>query len=165
VTGKTVGNRQNSGTDKTAERGTDKTAECGTEKTAERGTDKTINKNGIQMIIGIGTRRGVTKEEVLNAVDAALAEAGFLMSDIDLFASSVLKSDEEELIRAVQVLGKEIRFLPDDVLNETEPESASEAGRFGLKGVAEPAALALSNHKKLIFKKKVYGRVTIAIAE
>jgi len=117
------------------------------------------------MIIGIGTRRGVTETEVMNAVDTALKEAGLTMSDIDLFASSVLKSDEEELIRAVGAFGKEIRFLSDDVLNETEPESASQAGRFGLKGVAEPAALALSNHKKLIFKKKVYGRVTIAIAE
>lgn len=117
------------------------------------------------MIIGIGTRRGVTGEEVTGAVDAALAEAGLTMSDIDLFASSVLKSDEKELIRAVGMLGKEIRFLSDDILNQMEPESASEAERFGLKGVAEPAALALSNHKKLIFKKKVYGRVTIAIAE
>ncbi|MCL2550494.1 MAG: cobalamin biosynthesis protein, partial [Methanimicrococcus sp.] len=101
------------------------------------------------MIIGIGTRRGVTEKEVTDAVDMALTEAGLTMSDIDLFASSVLKSDEEELIRAVWTLGKEIRFLSDDVLNTTEPESASEAGRFGLKGVAEPAALALSNHKKL----------------
>ncbi|HWR25917.1 MAG TPA: cobalamin biosynthesis protein, partial [Methanosarcina sp.] len=32
------------------------------------------------------------------------------------------------------------------------------------KGVAEPAALALSKEKQLICRKKVYGRVTIAIA-
>ena len=31
--------------------------------------------------------------------------------------------------------------------------------------VAEPSALALSKKKELILRKKVYGRITIAIAE
>lgn len=117
------------------------------------------------MIIGIGARRGVTAQEVIDAVNAVLADLNLSLADIDCFASSVLKADEEGLIDAVQTLGKEIHFLADDVLNATDPESESQAGRFGLKGVAEPAALALSIHKKLIFNKKVYGRVTIAVAE
>lgn len=117
------------------------------------------------MIVGIGARRGVTEQEVLDAVSAMLSDLNLSFSDIDCFASSTLKADEEGLICAVRALNKEIRFLPDDVLNETDPESESQAKRFGLKGVAEPAALALSNHKKLISKKKVYGRVTIAVAE
>lgn len=117
------------------------------------------------MIVGIGARRGVTEQEVLDAVSAMLSDLNLSLPDIDRFASSTLKADEEGLIQAVRTLGKEIRFLTDDVLNETDPESESQAGRFGLKGVAEPAALALSTHKILISKKKVYGRVTIAVAE
>jgi cobalt-precorrin 5A hydrolase len=117
------------------------------------------------MIIGIGTRRGVTSLEVKDAVYAALLEAGLSLNDIDMFASSVLKEDENGLIQAVLELKKDISFLSDDIINENEPVSASRAERFGLKGVCEPAALALSHHKKIIFKKKVYGRVTIAIAE
>ena len=117
------------------------------------------------MILGIGTRRGVTAPEVSEAVAEALAEANLTLADIDCFASSTLKADEDGLIQAVSALGKEIQFLPDEVLNATDPESESQAERFGLKGVSEPAALSLSIHKKLIFKKKVYGRVTIAIAE
>ncbi|MDR2943476.1 MAG: cobalamin biosynthesis protein [Methanosarcinales archaeon] len=117
------------------------------------------------MIVGIGARRGVTEQEVLDAVSDMLSNSGLSFSDIDCFASSTLKADEEGLIQAVRTLGKEIRFLPDEVLNDTDPESESQAGRFGLKGVAEPAALALSTHKKLILKKKIYGRVTIAVAE
>ncbi|WP_370574968.1 hypothetical protein [Methanomethylovorans sp.] len=31
--------------------------------------------------------------------------------------------------------------------------------------MAEPSALALSKKKELILRKKVYGRITIAIAE
>jgi len=119
------------------------------------------------MIIGIGTRRGVTPSEVKDAVYTALLEANLSLDDIDLFASSTLKEDEDGLIQAVLELEKEIRFLPDDVINdnENEPVSESQAERFGLRGVSEPAALALSQHKILIFKKKVYGRVTIAIAK
>jgi len=117
------------------------------------------------MIIGIGARRGITSDEVKDAVRTALSEANLSLHDIDMFASSVLKEDENGLIQAVFELGKEIRFLPDDIINENEPVSESQAERFGLRGVCEPAALALSHHKKIIFQKKVYGRVTIAIAE
>ncbi|MBQ3620794.1 MAG: cobalamin biosynthesis protein [Methanosarcinaceae archaeon] len=117
------------------------------------------------MIIGVGTRKGITKEEVLQAVAAALEDAGLTLSDVSLFASSRLKEHEEGLLDAVSELGKEIRFLDDDTLNSCDPVSASQASRFGLKGVSEPAALALSENKKLVFPKKVYDRVTIAIAE
>ncbi|MDV0447060.1 Cobalt-precorrin-5A hydrolase [Methanosarcinaceae archaeon Ag5] len=117
------------------------------------------------MIMGIGARRGVTESEVLEAVASALSEAGVALDNIDLLASSTLKENEEGLLAAAKTLGKEIRFLPDDILNQYEPTSKSEASRFGLKGVAEPAALALSDHQQLIFQKKVYGRVTIAIAK
>jgi cobalt-precorrin 5A hydrolase len=117
------------------------------------------------MIIGIGARRGVSKQEVIDAVNEALADLHLSLTDVECFASSVLKADEDGLIEAALEMGKNIVFLEDDVLNETAPLSESRAERFGLKGVSEPAALALSNHKKLITTKKAYGRVTIAIAE
>ncbi|AGB50355.1 cobalamin biosynthesis protein CbiG [Methanomethylovorans hollandica DSM 15978] len=117
------------------------------------------------MIIGIGARRGVNKEEVISAIEAALAEAGMKSDDIDMFASSTLKENETGLLEAVNVLGKEIKFLSEEEINLYEAPSGSQANRFGLTGVAEPSALALSKKKELILRKKVYGRITIAIAE
>ncbi|NLI62107.1 MAG: cobalamin biosynthesis protein [Methanosarcinaceae archaeon] len=117
------------------------------------------------MIMGIGTRRGVEESEVLSAIFSALKDASLSLTDIECFSSSELKSDESGLLSAICRLGSSIYFLPDDALNECDPVSPSKASRFGLKGVAEPAALALSKNKKIIFPKKVYGRVTIAIAE
>ncbi|WNY26974.1 cobalamin biosynthesis protein [Methanolapillus ohkumae] len=117
------------------------------------------------MIMGIGARRGVSEKEVIFAVEKSLSENKINLSEIEMLASSTLKKDEEGLLSAAQTLGKEIRFLPDEIINENEPESKSEASRFGLKGVAEPAALALSKNHQLVMKKKVYGRVTIAIAK
>lgn len=116
------------------------------------------------MIIGIGTRRGITKEEVIEAVKHALDECGLDLDEITALASAKLKEGEPGLLEAGKILGIPVNFLPDEVLNSYDPPSSSRASRFGLKGVAEPAALALSKEKQLICRKKVYGRVTIAIA-
>jgi cobalt-precorrin 5A hydrolase len=55
-------------------------------------------------------------------------------------------------------------FLDDGTLNAQEAISPSRAGNLGLKGVAEPAALALSRHRELVLPKRIYGGVTVAIA-
>ena len=117
------------------------------------------------MIIGIGTRRGVTSKEVIYAINKALHEINAEMKDVRSLASAKIKEHEAGLLEAAQLLGIDIEFLPNDVLNKYDVPSDSQAKRFGLKGVAEPAALALSNNKELILKKKVYGRITIAIAK
>lgn len=117
------------------------------------------------MIIGIGTRRGVTSKEVIYAINKALREIGMELDNVDSLASAKIKEHEAGLLEAAQLLDIDIEFLPHDALNKFDVPSDSQAKRFGLKGVAEPAALALSNNKELILKKKVYGRITIAIAK
>jgi len=81
-----------------------------------------------------------------------------------LILSSIVLSPTG-LLEAVNVLGKEIKFLSEEEINLYDAPSGSQANRFGLTGVAEPSALALSKKKELILRKKVYGRITIAIAE
>ena len=115
-------------------------------------------------IVGIGARRGVTSQEVADAITAGLREAGIDLEDVRIFASSRLKEDEQGIIDAAESLGREIVFLDDDTINACTPPSRSEASRFGIVGVAEPSALALSEKKDLILKKQKYGNVTIAIA-
>ncbi len=117
------------------------------------------------MIIGIGTRRGVTSKEVIYAIDKALHEIGAEIGSVNTLASAKMKEHEAGLLEAAQVLDIDIEFVPHDVLNRFDAPSASQAKRFGLNGVAEPAALALSNNKELILSKRVYGRITIAIAK
>ena len=116
------------------------------------------------MIIGIGSRRGVTCEEVSSAIESALRDAEIGIDDVRIFASSLLKENEAGIKEAVRLLGRKIVFLDDETINAYEPPSPSEANRFDLVGVAEPSALALSERKELILLKRRYGRVTIAIA-
>ncbi len=116
------------------------------------------------MIIGIGTRKGITSEEVIVAIEEALSDAGVDLEDVSFLASAKMKENETGLIEAAQLLSIGITFVSHDVLNGYDAPSLSEASRFGLTGVAEPAALALSENKELLLRKKVYGNVTIAIA-
>ncbi len=120
-------------------------------------------KTGV--IVGIGTRRDVSSNNVVDAVKKALAEHGLTLSDVELFASATIKEDESGLIEAIFGMGGQIVFIPAEVINSINVPSASEAKRLGLNGVCEPCALALSRENKLIMKKKVYDNVTIAIAQ
>lgn len=116
------------------------------------------------VIVGIGARRNVRADSVVDAIQTALSECGLSIADVEMFASADVKEQEAGLIEAVRSIGGHIVFVPGDVINSIDPPSGSQAGRLGLTGVCEPAALALSRHHELVMKKKVYDNVTIAIA-
>jgi cobalt-precorrin 5A hydrolase len=115
------------------------------------------------LVAGLGARRGVREDEVLEALDLALKEAGRSREDLALLATAWLKKDEEGIRKAAEGLGKEVVYLPREVLNAQSPSTASRAGDLGLTGVAEPAVLALAD--RVILPKKAYGRVTVALGE
>lgn len=114
-------------------------------------------------VVGIGCRLGTTKEEIISAVLAAYAVSG--ISGSTLFASTQKKFHEKGLHEAAAELGANLIFLDDATINAQTPKSASRASMLGLSGVAEPCALALSENGRLVLKKTVFGRVTIAIGE
>ncbi|UUX92830.1 cobalt-precorrin 5A hydrolase [Methanoplanus endosymbiosus] len=117
-------------------------------------------------IVGIGCRRGVSADEVTGAILKALDMAGIEKNDVLVYSTAVLKKDEKGLISAIRNLSGNLVFVTDEDINSENPESGSRAtDKIGLKGVAEPSALALSKNKKIILKKTVFGRVTIAVIE
>jgi cobalt-precorrin 5A hydrolase len=120
-----------------------------------------LKKGGL--VVGIGARKGVSASEVLSAIDEALNETGRKRDEIAILATAWLKSEEEGMLAAAKLLGKRMICLSRDALNSQAPVTASRAQDLGLAGVAEPAVLALAT--KLIFPKKAYGRVTVAIGE
>ncbi|MDD4161438.1 MAG: cobalt-precorrin 5A hydrolase [Methanothrix sp.] len=115
------------------------------------------------LVVGIGARKGVSASEVLQAIDEALSEAGRKRDEIGILATAWLKSEEEGMLQAADILGRKMICLSREALNSQAPSTASRARDLGLNGVAEPAVLALAT--RLIFPKKAYGRVTVAIGE
>lgn len=114
--------------------------------------------------IGIGCRKGVKAEEVTSAVHAALAEAGINAAEILLCATTAKKSHEAGLFEGIASIPANLIFLDDDTINAQTPATPSKAKRLGLVGVAEPCALATARRRELVMPKKVFGKVTIAIA-
>jgi cobalt-precorrin 5A hydrolase len=114
--------------------------------------------------VGIGCRKGTAEEEILGAVRAALAENSIAESEVFIYATTVKKMHEPGLVAAVSVLSGNLIFLDDDTINAQTGTGPSRASKIGLLGVAGPCALATSKRKELIMEKKVYGRVTVAIA-
>ncbi|VVB89511.1 Uncharacterised protein [uncultured archaeon] len=121
-----------------------------------------LKRNGL--IVGIGANRGVSKNEVEEAVSSALSEIGAGIDDVKCFASAAIKENETGIIEAASSFGKEVKFVPHELINSIQAPTNSKAKALGLIGVCEPAALALSEEKELLLKKRIYGNVTIAIA-
>ncbi len=114
--------------------------------------------------VGIGCRKGVGKDEVTTAVRAALAENSIHESDVFIYATTVKKIQEDGLVAAVGALSGNLIFLDDDTINAQQGTGPSRASKIGLLGVAGPCALATAKQREFIMKKKVFGRVTVAIA-
>jgi cobalt-precorrin 5A hydrolase len=115
--------------------------------------------------VGIGCNRGTSSEEVRNAVLEALGAMNIVKDDVLAYASTVKKSDEPGLVAAIRGLGGMLFFIDDETLNSQPVASESKARMIGLVGVAEPAALAMARHKRLMMERRAFGNVTIAIAE
>jgi cobalt-precorrin 5A hydrolase len=128
------------------------------------GRDVSFLMRGGRFTVGIGCRKGVKSTEVLDAVRTGLAETGVEEQDVFVYATTQKKWGEQGLTEAISALSGNLIFLDDDTINAQAAFSPSRATKIGLSGVAEPCALAIARKKELVMRKKVFGRVTIAIA-
>ena len=122
---------------------------------------KTIGK---ELVLGIGSRKGIQKDAVCEAIFNALYRIHASLDDVKIFATADIKLNEEGIFSAAEELGKPIALVPSNLINKMQVITKSSAEKVGLIGVAEPAALALSNLQELVLRKTRYGKVTIAIA-
>ncbi|WGI18153.1 cobalamin biosynthesis protein [Methanonatronarchaeum sp. AMET-Sl] len=115
-------------------------------------------------IIGIGARKNVKTENVINAIKKTLKENNIKKKEITAIATADIKKHEEGIKKAAKKLKLPLLIVPKNKINQINPPSESRATDLGYTGVAEPTAIATSIQKKLIQNKKTIGDVTIAIA-
>ena len=111
--------------------------------------------------VGIGCNKGVSKEEILDALKNGLDEIGKGLKDVRVIATTDLKKDERGLIEAVDQLKKPLIFLSKEEINSMDVKE-SKARLIGLKSVSDASALYFG--EELLLPKRKYGGVTIAIA-
>jgi len=114
--------------------------------------------------VGLGCRRGLPEDVILPAIRDGLSAGGISPDDVFTYATTIRKLHEKGLIGAVEALGGNLVFLDDAAIGAQPAPTPSRASLLGLKGVAEPCALALSRMGVLVAGKKNYGGVTLAIA-
>lgn len=121
-----------------------------------------------RVVVGVGARRGVSEEQVLAAVDEALAAAGQTREDVRLLATIDLKKDEAGILAAaerlgvpMQTIGRErIRPLQDALRDPGFVEDIT-----GVAAVCEPAAMLAGAQTQLLAPKLARSGVTVALAQ
>lgn len=122
------------------------------------------------LVAGVGCRRGVAARVIQEALQSALARAGYAPGSLRGVASVDRKADEPGLLTAARQLNLEQHFFSPGELARVMREQALTGSKFvaktiGVEGVCEPAAILGARQGKLILPKTVYGPVTVALAE
>lgn len=120
------------------------------------------------LVVGMGCRKGVSREQVISAVKGAFRMSGLSLLSLRAIATVDLKMQEPGLQQAasyfrvplMEVTREEIKsldgcFTPSEFVQK----------QIGVGGVCEPTALISSGRGKLILPKQKMGPVTVAIAE
>ena len=127
-----------------------------------------------ELVVGVGASRGVSADEVLETVDAALAGAGLEFDAVAAFATVDVKADEAGILEAARRRGRPLRCHPAAELAGVEVPNPSETVRAatGTPSVAEAAAryagAGRGLGRLLVHKTKSareYPMATAAVAE
>ena len=122
------------------------------------------------IVLGIGCKRGITKEHILEKLKYVLESQNLEPSSIRKAASAWVKSDEAGLLEAMGELDIPIEFFEKEEILEVEDliEDRSEYVKktIGVYGVSEPCAYLASNGKgKFLVKKMKLEGMTLSIFE
>ena len=119
------------------------------------------------VIVGIGCRKGVKAQAIIEAVDAALRKAGVARDAVRLLASADIKKNEKGLLEAARLLGIPLRFIRSEEIRTSKKKftrSEFVEKMVKLPAVAEPAALLAGRRTRLILPRMTSGPVTVAVA-
>ncbi len=124
-----------------------------------------------KIVMGLGARKEVTENQVLDAVNTALSKANLQLERIDGLATVDIKKDTLGLVSAAAKLGLNLEFLTVKELGALEHEDLSPDSKLveetiGVGGVCEQAAIIKAGkNAHLILKKQKLNGVTVALAE
>lgn len=112
--------------------------------------------------VGIGIRRGVNAETILNVLNEVFEKNNLSINSIKAIASYELKKDEVGLFELKKILNKPLIFFSKDEINEIECEKDEFVYKsVGVYAVSEPCARLLGG--KMLVKKYRKDGVTISV--
>ncbi len=119
-------------------------------------------------IIGVGCRKNIKKEEIIEAIKQTLKKNKLSLNNIKLIATIDIKKNETDLIEACDTLEIPLKIISSNAVKTFKGDytrSSFVKNKVGVEGVCEPCALLAGKNTKLIVQKNKINKVTIAIAE
>ncbi len=122
-----------------------------------------------KLVVGLGARKGISKNDILFAAEEAFNTLRLPTLRIDALATAEPKKEERGILEAAKELDVPLEVISLNNLRNFKDSQCSESlwvkKVFGVSGVSEPAALlSAGKDAKLIFRKKALNKVTIAVA-
>lgn len=120
------------------------------------------------LILGIGCRRGTTKEQIQSAVDDFMKANGKSPLSVKRAATIDLKENEAGLLEFCKERSLELCIIQRSKIEAVEKEytySGFVKEKAGVGSVAEPCAVMAGTNPRLICRKTVYKGITLALAE
>lgn len=116
--------------------------------------------------VGIGCRRGKTKEEILEAISRAFDRHDISEKSIKALGTVDIKNDEAGIIEACRELGCSMKVFDRESIGRVEklfvPSSFVES-KIGVSSVCEPCAYLLGG--RMIVPKTCINGITIAVSK
>ena len=121
-----------------------------------------------RLIAGIGCRRGVTRDQILSALQTACEMIGQPIERIDLLASVDIKRDETGILETARFLDRDIKFFDIETLKKIIDRYSLNESEFvkksiGVGNICESSALACVGNARFALTKKIFDKVTVAL--
>jgi cobalt-precorrin 5A hydrolase len=122
------------------------------------------------IVAGLGSRRDVSADEIVEAVRAAAARCRVEPAAVGRLATGQKKASEPAFAEAALRLGIPLEIMSDKVLAATQGRALTHSGHSmvetGLPSLSETAALAAAGSgSRLLGPRIVLGPVTCALAQ
>lgn len=117
--------------------------------------------------LGVGCRRGVPSDEILELIKSMLVENGIALESVSCMGTIDAKNNEVGLLEAAEILGLELRFFSAAELDEIKvaKPSGMVMKHMGVGSVCEAAAMKMANATEILVPKTKSARVTTALAK
>jgi cobalt-precorrin 5A hydrolase len=120
------------------------------------------------LIIGLGCRKGITKEQLKTAIMHFLKQNRRSLLSVHRLATIDIKRNELGIQEVAGDLGIELRVVSSEAVKNLSGEftySEFVDQQIGVGGVAEQCAVLAGQNSRLIIKKTIYQGITLALAE
>jgi cobalt-precorrin 5A hydrolase len=119
------------------------------------------------LVLGVGCRRGVPRDEIEALYQHVCGTRGFSPLSLGMVATASVKAGEPGLCEFAETHGVPVRaFSLEEIaaIGEVPTPSETVRAKIGVAGVAEPAAMLAAGTPRLLMPKYRGKRVTMALA-